>query len=65
MIYLNFSDLNEEAQNRLLENSRKDVERNFGDDIRKYVRENYTCFGRMVEEEALQNLYSYTFIFNI
>ncbi|MCX2838406.1 hypothetical protein HC174_12055 [Salinimicrobium sp. CDJ15-81-2] len=65
MIYLNFSDLTEEAQNRLLENSKKDVERKFGNDIRKYVRENYTCFKTMVEEEALRNLYSYTFIFNI
>ena len=35
MIYLNFSDLTEEAQNRLLENSKKDVERKFGNDIRK------------------------------
>ena len=65
MIYLNFSDLTEEAQNRLLENSKKDVERKFRDDIRKYVTENYTCFETMVEEEALRNLYSYTFIFNI
>ncbi|MDT0691738.1 hypothetical protein RM549_18240 [Salegentibacter sp. F188] len=65
MIYLNFSHLNEEVQKRLLENSKKDVERKFGDDIRKYVRENYTCFETMVEEEALRNLYSYTFIFNI
>ncbi len=65
MIYLNFSDLSEEAQTRLLENSKKDVERKSGDDIRKYVRENYTCFETMVEEEALRNLYSYTFIFNI
>ena len=62
---VNFSDLSEEAQNRLLENSKKDVERKFGDDIRKYVRENYTCFETMVEEEALRNLYSYTFIFNV
>ncbi|WP_424493158.1 hypothetical protein [Salinimicrobium sp. GXAS 041] len=65
MIYLNFSDLTEEAQNRLLENSKKDVERKFGNDIRTYVRENYTCFETMVEEETLRNLYSYTFIFNI
>lgn len=65
MVYLNFSDLNEEAQNRLLENSKKDVERKFGEDIRKYVRKNYTCFEDMIEEEALRNLYSYTFKFKI
>ncbi len=65
MVYLNFTDLSEEAQNRLLGNSKKDVERKSGDDIRKYVRENYTSFETMIEEEALRNLYSYTFVFNI
>ncbi|AUC23876.1 hypothetical protein MPF19_13855 [Polaribacter sp. Z014] len=65
MIYLNFTDLSEEAQNRLLENSKKDVEEKFGDDIRKYVRKNYTCFEAMITEEAQRNLYSYTYVFNI
>lgn len=65
MVHLNFTDLSEEAQNRLLERSKKDVERKFGDDIRKYVRENYTSFETTMEEEALRNLYSYTFKFNI
>ena len=65
MIYLNFSDLSEGAQNLLLENSKKDVERKFGNDIHKYVKENYTYFETMIGEEALRNLYSYTVIFNI
>ena len=65
MVYLNFTDLSVEAQNRLLKASKKDVERKFGDDIRKYVTENYTCFETMIEEEAMRNLYSYKFIFNI
>ncbi|MCM4156259.1 hypothetical protein [Gramella sp. AN32] len=65
MIYLNFTDLSEEAQTRLLENSKKDVERKFGEDIRKYVRKNHTSFEKMIAEEALCNLYSYTFVFNI
>ena len=65
MVYLNFTDLSEEAQNRLLENSKKDVERKFGDAIRKYVRENHTCFETTIAQEAFRNLYSYTFVFNI
>ncbi|MAY88592.1 MAG: hypothetical protein CML02_17955 [Pseudooceanicola sp.] len=65
MIYLNFTDLSEETQNRLLEDSKKEVERKFGDDIRKYVKENYISFETMIEEEAIRNLYSYTFVFNI
>ncbi len=65
MVYLNFTDLSEEAQNRLLETSKEDVKRKFGDSIRKYVKENYTCFETMIEEEALRNLCSYTYVFNI
>lgn len=65
MIYLYFTDLNKATQTRLLENSKKDVERKFGDAIRKYVRENHTCFETTIAEEALRNLYSYTFVFNI
>ena len=64
MVYLNFTDLSEEAQNRLLENSKKDVERKFGDDIRKYVRENQTCFETTIAQEAFRNLYSYKYVFN-
>ena len=55
MVYLNFTDLCEEAQNRLLENSKIDVERKFGVSIRKYVTENYTCFETMIEESNLKS----------
>ena len=65
MIYLNFSDLNEETQERLLESSKKDVEQKFGDDIRNYAKEHCTNFETMIEEEALKNLYIYTYVFNI
>jgi hypothetical protein len=64
MAYLNFTDLSEEAQNRLLENYKKDVDRKFGESIRKYIAENHSCFETMVGEEAIRNLYSFTFIFN-
>ena len=65
MIYLNFSDLNGEAQERLLESSKKDVEQKFGDAIQQYAKEHCTNFDVMIEEEALRNLYSYTYVFNI
>ena len=65
MVYLNFTDLSEETQNRLLETSKEDVQRKFGEAIRKYVNENHTCFETMIEEEALRNLYSYKYVFNI
>lgn len=65
MIYINFSDLNGEAQERLLESSKKDVEQKFGYAIQKYAKEHCTNFDVMIEEEALKNLYSYTYVFNI
>ena len=65
MVYLNFTDLNEEAQNRLLTTSKKDGKRKFGDSLRKYLSENYTSLETILEEEAQRNLYSYTFVFNI
>ena len=64
MVSLNFTHLSEETQNRLLTNYKKDVRRKFGDNIHRYVKENYTCFETMIEEEAMRNLYSYTFVFN-
>ncbi|MGB3344962.1 MAG: hypothetical protein WBA61_13730 [Aequorivita sp.] len=65
MIYLNYSNLNEETQTKLLENSRKEIENRFGDDIRMYADENHIDFEKMLEEEAQRNLYSYDFVFII
>lgn len=65
MIYLNYSNLNEETQKRLFEDSKKEIEERFGDDIRQYAIENQIDFERMLEEEAQRNLYGYDFVFNM
>ncbi|HEX9827737.1 MAG TPA: hypothetical protein VGA80_14145 [Flavobacteriaceae bacterium] len=65
MIYLNYTDLNEEAQERLLQNSKRDVEQKFGDDIKTYAQAHHINYDTMLEEEALRNLYTYQFVFNI
>jgi hypothetical protein len=65
MIYLNYSNLNEETQTQLLENSKKEIQERFGDDIRNYADENHIDFDKMLEEEAQRNLYSYDFVFII
>jgi len=65
MIYLNYSNLNKEAQKRLLKNSKRDVELKSGDDIRRYAKEHGFNFKRLIEEEAIQNLYNNTYVFNI
>ena len=65
MIYLNYSDLNEEAKDRLLSCSKKDVTNKFGTEIRRYARENQTDFKMLIEEEAMRNLYNYQYRFKI
>ncbi len=65
MIYLNYSNLNEETQTQLLENSKMEIQERFGDDIRNYAVKNHIDFETMLEEEAQRNLYSYDFVFNM
>ena len=65
MIYLNFTDLSEETQERLLADSKEDVKRKYGKDLMDYATKHHTNLDRMLDEEAIRNLYSYTFVFNI
>jgi len=65
MIYLNYSNLNEETQERLLQDSKKDVEQQFGTAIRSYAKKHYINYDIMLEEEATRNLYNYKFVFKI
>ena len=65
MIYLNFTDLSEETQERLFANSKEDVKHKYGKDIMDYATKHNTNLDKMLDEGALRNLYSYTYIFNI
>ncbi len=65
MVYLNYNNLNEETKERLFKNSKEDVEQQFGDGIRSYAEKHYLNYDAIIEEEALRNLYSYQYIFNI
>lgn len=65
MVYLNFNNLDEATQNRLLDDSRKDVESRFGDDLKTYAREHHIAYDFLLEEETIRNLYNYDYVFNI
>ena len=65
MIYLNFTDLNAETQERLIANSKEEVMEKYGKDIMDYATKHNTNLDKMLDEEALRNLYSYKYIFNI
>lgn len=65
MVYLNYSNLNEEIQERLRSMSKKEVEERFGKQLRNYAREHCVNYQTLVDEEAIRNLYSYDYVFNI
>ncbi|RKR07963.1 hypothetical protein CLV91_2725 [Maribacter vaceletii] len=65
MVYLNYNNLDEETQQHLLSVSKKEVERKFGEDLKVYAKENHIEYTTILYEEAVKNLYSYHYIFNI
>jgi hypothetical protein len=65
MVYLNFSNLDKETQLRLVSVSKKDVEQKFGNDLKRYAEAHHLEYDTLLEEEALKNLYSYEYVFNI
>ncbi|PKQ44461.1 hypothetical protein [Confluentibacter flavum] len=65
MIYLNYNNLDAETQERLLSDSKADVKRRFGSDLKAYAEKHYLNFEDVLHEEAVKNLYSYTYVFNI
>lgn len=65
MIYLNYNNLDAETQERLLQNSKSDVEQRFGNDLKSYAKQQHLDYRTLLEEEAIKNLYSYQYVFNI
>ena len=65
MVYLNYNNLDDETQQKLMSVSKEDVEHKFGNDLKKYAKENHINYDTLLDEEAMRNLYSYTFIFNL
>ncbi|WP_067151390.1 hypothetical protein [Pseudotamlana agarivorans] len=65
MIYLNYSNLDAETQERLLKTSKVDVERQFGNSLKAYALKHHLNYQTVLEEEAIRHLNSYTYVFNI
>ncbi|WP_271766753.1 hypothetical protein [Aquimarina algiphila] len=65
MIYLNYSNLDHETQQRMISISKEDVEHKFGNDLRAYAKENHIDYDILLHTEAMRNLYSYQYVFNI
>ncbi|WP_103864803.1 hypothetical protein [Aquimarina sp. I32.4] len=65
MVYLNYNNLDDETQQKLLTDSKEDVAHKFGNDLKQYAEENHLNYDTLLEEEATRNLYSYQYVFNI
>ena len=65
MVYLNFTDLSKETQDRLLNVFKEDVKHKYGKNIIEYASRHNVNLDQMLDEEALRNLYSYKYVFNI
>ncbi len=62
---LNFNNLDQETQENLMQQSKLEVERKYGEDLKKYADENYLDYDSLLEEEAIKNLYNHKFKFTI
>ncbi len=65
MVYLNYNNLDAETQQKLMSDSKQDVARKFGNDLKKYAKKNHINYETLLEEEAMRNLYSYDYVFSI
>ena len=52
MIYLNYSNLDAETQERLLSQSKNDIERKYGSELEIYAFKNDLNYQNLLEEEA-------------
>jgi hypothetical protein len=65
MVYLNYNNLDGETQERLLKQSKTEIEERHGKELRIYAVNNQMEYDTLLEEEAIRNLYNYKFIFTI
>ncbi|GAL77288.1 hypothetical protein JCM19274_5001 [Algibacter lectus] len=65
MIYINFTNLDDDTQQHLLSVSKKDVENRLGEDLKAYAKSHHLDYNIILEEEAIKNLYRYDYVFNI
>ena len=62
---LNFNNLDGDTQEKLMEQSKKEVEQKCGSEIKAYAENNSLVYQEILEAEAIKNLYNYKFMFDI
>lgn len=62
---LNFNNLDKETQDKLMQQSKYEVEKRCGLEMRTYAEYNDLDYYELLEEEAIKNLYNHKFKFTI
>jgi hypothetical protein len=62
---LNFNNLDGETQDKLMEQSKNEVEQKCGAEMKAYAKETNSDYQEILEVEAIKNLYNYKFKFSI
>ena len=65
MVNLNYSNLDKETQERLLKQSKNEVEKKYGGQLEIYALQHQLNYQQLLEEEAQRNLYNFKFSFTI
>lgn len=65
MVYLNYNNLDKQTQEKLLYQSKAEIEKRYGRELQIYTVTNKLDYDLILEEEAIRNLYTYTFIFTV
>lgn len=62
---LYFNNLDGETQEKLLQQSRHEVEQKCGKELKAYAEKNHLVYEELLEEEAIKNLYNHKFKFTL
>lgn len=65
MIYLNYNHLDSETQQQLLQRSQKDLETQYGNELKAYAQKHHLNYKELLEVEAQRNLYNYQYKFQV
>ncbi len=65
MVYLNYNNLDAQTQERLITKSMEDIKQQFGDKLKTYAKQHHLNYEKLLQEEAIRNLYNYSYVFNI
>ena len=64
-VYLNFNNLDKPTQEKIIQQSIIEVKKKWGEDIKQYAVQHQLDLDTLIEEEALKNLYNYSFQFSL